>query len=202
MITNFTGIILSGGKSSRMGEDKAFKLFSERPLIEIVIEKMSSLFEDLLIVTNSPHLYKEYSIRTVSDVVKDCGPLGGIYTGLLSSAQNNNFVVACDMPFLNEDLVSFIAKSHEGFDVAIPQFKGRFQPLCAAYSKSCIKPIEKALSNKNFKMIDFLKDVRVKTINEKEITSFDKEGLSFINVNTPLEWEENHTKIQRKSVRV
>tara|TARA_B100000315_G_C14389448_1_gene501223 strand:- start:1 stop:609 length:609 start_codon:yes stop_codon:yes gene_type:complete len=202
MISNFTGIILSGGKSSRMGEDKAFKLFSGRPLIEIVIEKMSSLFEDLLIVTNSPHLYKEYSIRTVSDVVKDCGPLGGIYTGLLSSPKNNNFIVACDMPFLNENLVKFMAKQHEEYDVIIPQFKGLFEPLCAVYSKNCIKPIEKALSNRNFKMIDFLGDVKVRVINEKEISDFDKEALSFININTPLDCEDNQTKIQRKSVGV
>ena len=182
---NITGIILAGGKSSRMGEDKSFILFLGRPLIEVLIDKISPLFSDLIIVTNKPQLYKKYGIRTEADLVKDKGPLAGIYTGLISSKDSYNFVFACDMPFLNQDLIKYILKEADGYDVVIPEYEGRFQPLCAIYSKECIAPIEDGLSKNKLKIIDFLKHVKVRRINEKEISRFISYQSPFVNINTP-----------------
>jgi molybdopterin-guanine dinucleotide biosynthesis protein A len=185
MNNNITGIILAGGRSSRMDQDKAFILFSGRPLIEIVIEMTSTLFEHLMIVANEPNLYQKYGIKIQSDIIKDCGPLGGIYTGLFYSRNKYNFIVACDMPFLNQDLVQCMIEKIGDFDVIIPEHNGQLEPLCAIYSKDCITPIKNQLSQNNLKITDFFQSVKVKTILEEETIKLDPQGFSFTNINTP-----------------
>ena len=189
MIEKFTGMILAGGKSSRMGEDKSFILFSGKPLIENLIDKLSPLFEDLIIITNQPHLYRKYGIKTQRDILPGRGSLGGMYTGLLFSKNMYNFIVACDMPFLNQDLVEYILKESNGYDVVVPERNGKFQPLCAVYSKNCIRPIETKLSRNNLKITDFFQYVQVKTITEKEIGKLDPQQLCFVNINTPQDYQ-------------
>ncbi|MFC1623983.1 molybdenum cofactor guanylyltransferase [Candidatus Omnitrophota bacterium] len=196
MNTDFTGIILSGGKSKRMGEDKTFTLFSGRPLIEVMIGKLSPLFNDLLIVANNVNFvslrdfiiergHQKYNLRIEPDILKDHGPLGGIYTGLIYSKDKYNFIVACDMPFLNEALIRYMMGKSDGYDVVIAEWQGQLQPLCAVYSKDCITPIEKELSKNNLKITDFFKNVKVRVINEEEVSRFDPERLFFVNINTP-----------------
>lgn len=185
MIDNTTGIILAGGESVRMGKDKAFILFSGKPLIETVMVKLSALFKDLIIITNKPRLYRKYGIKIQKDILPGRGPLGGIYTGLLSSKTLHNFIVACDMPFLNQDLIRYMVEEINGFDVVIAKAHGRFQPVHAVYSKHCIGPIENELSKNNLKITNFFQYVKVRTITEKEAARFDPDGLSFKNINTP-----------------
>lgn len=181
---SITGIILAGGKSSRMGEDKAFTLFSGRPLIEVLIDKLSRIFNNLMIITNKPDLYKKYGIEIHTDLLKDHGSLGGIYTGLFYSKTNYNFICACDMPFLNENLIKFMLKKTESYDVLIPQYNARLEPLSAIYSKNCIAPIKEQLSKNNLKVTDFFSSCKVKTITENEIVAFDAIGKCFVNINT------------------
>ena len=185
MEIDMTGIVLAGGKSSRMDEDKSFVLFSGRPLIEILIDKISPIFKDLIIVTNNPRRYEKYGIRIETDLVKDRGPLAGIYTGLVSSKDNCNFICACDMPFLSQGLIQYMLKERDGYDVVIPEYEGRLQPLCAIYSKECVAPIENELSKNNLKIIDFFKHVKVRRIDEKEISRFISGQPPFVNINTP-----------------
>ena len=187
-----TGIILSGGKSSRMGGDKAFLPFPVRPLIEITLANLSGLFAELIIVANKLEPYLRYGVKTVADIVPERGPLGGIYTGLLSSDTMYNFIVACDMPFINQDLIRYMVQRIDDFDVVIPMYNDRFEPLCAVYSKKCIKSIEEELSKGNLKIRDFFQQAKVKTISQKEIVKFDPQGLSFKNINTP----EDHKKFK------
>lgn len=184
-----TGIILAGGKSSRMGEDKSFLPVCGRPLIAIVIETVSALFKNLIIITNQPALYKKYSARIEADTIKDCGPLGGIYTGLRASKTQHNFVCACDMPFLNKKLIQYILENAENYDMVLPYYHGRYQPLCALYAKSCLRPIGAELQKGNLKITNLLKRVRVKIVSEDEIKALDPEGLSFVNINTPHDYE-------------
>jgi len=184
MKKNITAIILAGGKSTRMGQEKSLILFSGKPLIEVLIDKLSRIFNNLMIITNKPDLYKKYGIEIHTDLLKNHGSLGGIYTGLFYSKTNYNFICACDMPFLNESLIKFMLKKAESYDVLIPQHNTRLEPLSAIYSKSCIAPIKEQLSKSNLKITDFFPSVEVKTITENEITSFDAEGKSFVNINT------------------
>src|SRR3989338_1265003 len=120
MNSKITGVILAGGKSSRMGRDKAFIRFSEGPMIEILINKLSSLFEDLLIITNKPHAYRKYGIKTANDAISGCGPLGGILSALLLSKNKYNFIFACDMPFLNKNLIRYMIGRMKDYDAVIP----------------------------------------------------------------------------------
>ncbi|MCQ9207012.1 MAG: molybdenum cofactor guanylyltransferase [Omnitrophica bacterium] len=185
MTKSMTGIILAGGESSRMGEEKFFIPFSGKPLIEYTIDKLSGIFKSLIIVTKEPHLYQKYGIRAYVDIMKGRGPLGGIHAGLFYSDTAYNFVCACDMPFLNTGLIGFMALMIEGYDVVIPKKNGRFEPLCAVYSKACVEPIKNSLLIGNLKMTDFLKDVKVRTVGDEEIAAFDRIGHSFANINTP-----------------
>jgi len=184
MIDNISCIILSGGKNSRMAEDKAFMPLSGKPIIEILIDKLSSLFKDLIIITNNPKLYRKYGLETYTDILKDRGPLGGIHTGLAYSKLRYNFVVACDMPYVNLELVRFMSASIEGYDLVVPKQNGQFEPLCAVYSKNCIKTIEDQLHKNNLKITDFFSSVKVRTITENEVAAFDAEGKCFVNINT------------------
>lgn len=184
MIDKITAIILAGGKSSRMGQDKSFLELAGKPLIKITIDTLSEIFKSLLIITNNPEPYKTFGIRVAGDSIKDCGPLGGIYTGLTIAETTNNFIVACDMPFLNKELIYYMVKEIQDYDVVVPEFNGRLEPLCAIYSKNCIKPIENQIFNQKLKVTDFFKSLKVRVIKDKEIKQFDPEGLYFTNINT------------------
>lgn len=189
MISKATGIILAGGKSVRMGEDKSLIPFHGKPLIEIVINRLSPLFKNLLIISNQPELYEKYRLRIHSDILKGRGPLGGIYTGLIASADIYNLVVACDMPFISQGLVKYMLKKSDGYDAVIAEYDGRPQPLCAVYSKDCIKPAEKALAENNLKLTDFINTLKARRIKEEEVESLDNRGLSFANINTRKDYQ-------------
>ncbi|MFQ5951787.1 MAG: molybdenum cofactor guanylyltransferase [Candidatus Omnitrophota bacterium] len=189
MTHRITGIILSGGKSARMGRDKAFILFSGKPLIGVMIDNLSAVCVELIIATNKPYLYQEYNVQVSIDIIKDKGPLGGIHAGLIASRNMYNFVCACDMPFINRDLVGYMAENADGYDAVIVEHKQELEPLCAVYSKNCIEHIEKELYRGNLKMTDFLKSIRIKVMKERDISKFDPEGRSFVNVNTKKDYQ-------------
>lgn len=184
MIDKITGIILAGGKSSRMGRDKSFIEFSGRPLIEALIDKLSVLFRDLVIITNKPDCYKQYGLKIYTDKVKDRGPLGGIYTALAVSGQMYNFIVACDMPFVNLDLINYMISNKEGNDCIIPQWEGKVEPLFGLYSKKCLFHIESQLKSNDLRIANLFSKVKTMIIAESEIKRFDLGGSSFTNINT------------------
>lgn len=190
MINDITGIILAGGKSTRIGTNKAFLKIGEKTIIDQILAGFESIFREIMIVTSEikQSCFLERS-RVVPDIIPSKGPLGGIYTGLVKSNSFYNFVVACDMPFLNQDLVRYLLEERNGYDVVVPEYKGRLQPLCAVYSKDCIRPIETELSRNSLKITDFFQYVRAKIITEKEIESFDPEKLCFVNINTPQDYK-------------
>jgi len=180
-----TGAILAGGKSSRMGSDKAFLAYSGRPLIETVIDSVSALTHDMMIVTNTPAPYKKYGIKIHGDIIKDRGPLGGIYTALIESNTRYILAVGCDMPFLNRDLLRYMLGSIAAHEAVVPERDGRPEPLCAVYSKMCVEPIRVQLLRGNCKVTDFFDKVKVRILTREEIAPFDPEERCFINVNTP-----------------
>jgi molybdopterin-guanine dinucleotide biosynthesis protein A len=184
-IENVTGVILAGGKSRRMGEDKSFVPFSGRPLIQSVLDRLVPLFEDVIIVTNSPDRYTDFSVRVEKDLLPNRGPLGGIHTALLAAATPSCFVAACDMPFVNPDLVRFMSEEIDGFDLVIPCSENTLQTLCAVYSRGCVHPMERQLSDGRLKVADLLQHVAVKMVGPEEIARFDPQGASFLNINTP-----------------
>jgi molybdopterin-guanine dinucleotide biosynthesis protein A len=184
-----SGIVLAGGHSSRLGTDKAFVNVNGQSLIKQIVAKLNSLSDDLIIVTDSPEKYNHLEARLVGDIYPGRGALGGIYSGLRAAANAYSLIVACDMPFLDLNLLRYMILLARGHDVVIPRIEGLTEPLHAIYSKSCLEPIDRLLAREGFKIIDFFPDVRVRYVEEGEVDIFDPQHLSFFNVNTPNDLE-------------
>jgi len=127
--------------------------------------------------------------RVAPDIYPGCGSLGGIFSGLSAARVNWGLVVACDLPFLNPSLLTYLACLREGFDVVVPVRQGRPEPTHALYSKACLSHIEPRLKSGDLKISGFFEDVRVKYVPEAEIARLDPDFLSFFNVNTPADLE-------------
>lgn len=183
--SNIAIAIMAGGKSKRMGVDKAFVSFRDRPMIEHVIERLNGLADEMFIVTNEPDSYSHLGLSMVGDRYKDSGPLGGIHSALFHATSFHILVVACDMPWLDRGLLNHMISMRDSADVIVPRW-GKFpEPLHALYSKSCLVPVERSLEAEVLKVVGFYGRVSVRFIDREEIQRFDPAGRSFANVNTP-----------------
>ena len=190
MKKDMTGIILAGGKNSRMGTNKAFLEINGIRLIDNILAIYQKMFSEIIIVTNDPLSYTEFSETViVTDIYKEKGALGGIYTGLFYSANNYSFVAACDMPFLNKDFVIYLTEQAGKHDIIVPQLSEGFQPLHAIYSRNCLSHIKKLLIADKLKIAGFYKAVPLLSISEEKIKPFNKDGHLFLNINTPEDLE-------------
>jgi len=159
-------------------------------MLQNVINILKRIFPEIILVTNQKEAYLSYescgkfNIHVVEDLIKECGPLGGIFTGLCYSVSKHNFVVACDMPFIQLALISLLLGESGTPDVVIPEVDGEVEPLFAVYSKNCIPVMLEHLQKQNLKMHEVLSELQVKKIGAKEINRLDPEHLSFFNINT------------------
>lgn len=184
-----TGIILTGGKSSRMGRNKAFLKVNGEVIIEKITRLFKELFDEVILVTNSPDEYRYLNIKIVADIYPKSGSLIGIYSGLYHASSQYAFVAACDMPFLKKDFIEYLIKQKDGYDIIIPFSPDGQQPLHAIYSKSCLKPMEDQIKKGVLKIVDILPRLSVRYVKEDEIIPFDPEFKAFFNVNTPSEFQ-------------
>ena len=182
-----TGIILAGGKSIRMGQDKAFIEINGVPIILRVFAVLDRLFRETIIVANQKETYAELNIPVYSDLVPGQGALGGLYTGLLHSTFPYSFCVACDMPFLDRALIEYLLTRIDQYDAVVPRTSDGLQPLHAIYSKQCLEPIRHLLDLEKTKIMDFYPLIRLQIVDEKDFLTLDPERKSFTNVNTPDE---------------
>ena len=189
LVKGITGIILAGGKSSRYGKNKALVKMNGTPLIERVLAVMGSVFENLLLITNSPEEYAHLKLPMKQDLIRGLGPIGGIYTGLESISQEAGFFVACDMPFLNESLMRHILAVRGQFDAVVPRVDWKIEALQALYSKNCLPAIRFLIESGEYQVIKFFDMVRTRYVDEAEIRVFDPQLRSFANVNRPEELE-------------
>ena len=193
MATNFTLAIIAGGKSSRMGTDKAFVNILGKSVIEHIIERLKDIGqEETILITNHAADYAHLSLPMYSDVYPEKGSLGGIYTAIYHSSSPYTFVVACDMPFVSPDLMRYMVALAEvkSFDAIVPRVDGVAQGVFALYNKFCLPLIQMSLSRNELKVISFYKNVRMRYVDEIEHDQFNPKGLAFYNVNTPLDLEE------------
>ena len=185
---NTTTIVLAGGKSSRLGRDKVRENLGAESLLQRVLHRISSLGNEILVVireeTSPLPLSPDIPVKLVTDVYPGRGALGGLYSGLLASNTQYNLVLGCDMPFLNLDLLRYILKVVEGFDVAVPRLGEFMEPLHAAYSRSCLAIIEPLVKRGLYPIYDFFPDVETRYVEADEINRFDPQHLSFLNINT------------------
>ncbi|MBK7105727.1 MAG: molybdenum cofactor guanylyltransferase [Ignavibacteriae bacterium] len=145
MNENFTAIILSGGKSKRIGSDKALLKINGITLIERIQILLKEIFNEVIIISNSPENYNFINSKIYRDIFPGFGPLSGIHSGLINSTSENIFFISCDMPFVTKDLINFLILQTKSEDILIPKSHNNFQTLCAVYKKSCIPKAEELL---------------------------------------------------------
>lgn len=189
-IDDVSGIILAGGKSSRYGKNKAFVKINGIPLIEKVITVMGSVFQELIIITNTPHKYSHLRLPVCEDLIEGLGPLGGIFTGLTAISKDAGFFVACDMPSLNRELLRHMVECKDDFDAVVPRISGKMEALYALYRNTCLPAIRRLIDSREYQIFRFFSEVSVRYVDEGEIRQFDPELRSFFNVNTPQELQE------------
>jgi molybdenum cofactor guanylyltransferase len=188
--------VLAGGQSRRMGTDKALLPLVEggAPMLGIVLERLSAVADDVVVVANDQARYAALGARVVPDLRRDVGALGGIQAAITASAHEHCLVVACDMPFLSLPLLRRMADEPRDYDVLVPLIPGEsrqrsdglvFQTLHAIYSKRCLRFIETRIEEGNKQVVGFFADVQVRTLDLAEITRWDPDLRSFFNANTP-----------------
>jgi molybdopterin-guanine dinucleotide biosynthesis protein A len=185
-----TGVVLAGGKSRRIGTNKALLPFEGSTLLGRAVEVLGAVAEKVWVIVDSAEGCYSSEAAVKEDVCPNCGCLGGIYTGLMAAETEYSFVLACDMPFMRSEFLSFLAAHVKDWDVVIPKTAKGYEPLCAVYSKACLNPIRNQLEAGRFKVTGFLGEVRVRIVGEEEIGRFDFDGRMFYNINTWADYEE------------
>ena len=190
---NISCIVLAGGKGLRLGRSKILETIDNTSLLQRALSNLSFLDSDIIIVNATkqplPHFIGYPKQRIVADTYPGKGPLGGIYTGLMTSDSFYNLVVASDMPFLNQALLRHMIQLSNGFDLVVPRLGNMVEPLHAVYSKGCLAPIERMLKQGNLSVNQLFTLVRVRYVEAEEIDRFDPEHLSFFNINTEADLE-------------
>ena len=186
-----TGVILSGGLSTRFnGSNKAFLHVDGKRIFDRLYSVFSDLFDEIILVTNEPLHFLEWDLTIVTDVFSIRSSLTGIHAGLYYMQNPFGFFSACDTPFLKKELVEVLLENIEkNIDVIMPETRSGFEPLCAVYSKKCLKPAEQHLSDNKFKIQWAFRGNRIKFIPEKILRTKDSDLVSFFNVNTPADLE-------------
>ena len=187
-IPGITGVILAGGESRRMGSDKSLLPIQGARFIDHVYSRMKGLFDEVVIVTNSPQLYTDIDCRKVPDLYYSQGSLAGIHSGLAHARQEQVFVVGCDMPFISSKVVRHLCAQADRGEMVIPTSRGGHEPLHALYSKSCLPAIEQVLDAGLKKIMLFFNKVKMVEVPSCELQQLDPEEKSFQNINTPEDY--------------
>jgi molybdopterin-guanine dinucleotide biosynthesis protein A len=185
-----TAIVLAGGKSSRMGKPKALLPFDNEPLIVHVVATLRRLVAEVVVVAAPGQELPAMPVTLVRDDVAYQGPVGGIYYGLTAAAGEISFVTSCDSAFLNPRLIAHLLSRMPQYDVVVPHWQGRFQPLHAVYRRSVLPLLEQQLAHGELRPVYLFDKVRTLRIDEDEIRRFDPDGSSFFNMNTPEDYAE------------
>ena len=194
-----TAIILAGGKSTRMGRDKAMIRLNDNNMLEGAVRALAGGFSELIVSANN-RSYEALKIKTVSDVFPGRGPMAGIHAGLMASGNDINFVVPCDMPFINVRLALYMVELAMDSDVGVPKIGDYYEPLFAVYTKSCLPVIEAHLVAGRNKVSKLYTDteLKVRYVSEAEIEKFGYSDSLFFNVNTPVDLQQAKDMAGRK----
>lgn len=180
-----TAIILAGGKSERMGFDKAFIEIGGRPILELITDRLNKIFDDIVIVTNSPANFSGLNVRTTEDIIKGAGPLGGIHAGLIFSKSIYSFLTACDMPIVStsyiEHMMGIALRSMP--DAVISEKGDWVEPFHALYNKSLIRRIEQSIKEGRHGIFDALKGRDIIRISEEKVREYSPDLELFTNLN-------------------
>jgi molybdenum cofactor guanylyltransferase len=178
-----TGVILVGGKSRRMGQDKAFLEIAGRPLFEKVLNLFQECFTRVILVGDRAERFASYGLPCLPDLYPGSA-LGGLHAGLFHSQTERVFVAPCDLPFPNRELLRHLCSLGGNFDAVVPKGDQGYEPLFALYGKSCIAPLERLLESGNYRIFDAFAQLRVHYLTGEELRRLDREEKSFVNLNT------------------
>jgi molybdopterin-guanine dinucleotide biosynthesis protein A len=173
-----------------MGREKAYLRIGERTIIEEQRDTLGRIFDEIIIVANTQGYFKNIDSKVVTDIIPDSGPLGGLYSGLAVSSNIHSFLIACDMPFINLELIDYMIKQIGENDIVIPLSSKGIETLFAVYSLNCLETIRQQIEFRNLRLLDILNFFKVRYISQEEIEKFDPKEFSFFNVNSPKDYEE------------
>ena len=187
LISDVTGVLLAGGKSQRMGQDKRLLSVGEETLYARSLSVLRAIFERVVVVVAQDSLLVASDAPVLRDLIPHCGSLGGLYTGLKQAGTQWVFAVACDMPFLDPDTIRhFIGLKSEG-DVVMAKLQNGFQPMHALYHRNCLPVMEQLIQAKDFtihRLVDH-HSLHARLIMPAELARLDPDERSFYNINTP-----------------
>ncbi|HXX75607.1 MAG TPA: molybdenum cofactor guanylyltransferase [Nitrospiraceae bacterium] len=192
MISEVTGVLLAGGKSRRMGEDKRYLLVGERTLLERSLEILQTVFQHVVIVIAQDSApLEQVASPVIRDLIPDCGSLGGLYTGLKQASTDHVFVVGCDMPFLNPVVIRHFVNLKTQADIVMAKLSNGLHPMHAVYGKPCLPSLEQMIAARNLKIQDLASQpaLRVRLVTAADLVAIDPTARSFHNVNTPADLE-------------
>jgi molybdopterin-guanine dinucleotide biosynthesis protein A len=190
-------LLLSGGKSSRFGTNKAMETINGRPLIEQIVEGLKNAFEKVYIIGNVKEYVFLQDVFFCEDIIPNKGPLGGLLTGLTCSDSEYNFLTACDMPFLTSEFFEFVNLQKKDYDVLVPEYNSYLEPLAAVYSKKCLPFINASLKNDQLKLKSFFPKVKVRIIKETIIREIGEPEKLFFNINYKEDIEKLEMNLER-----
>jgi len=185
-----TGIILAGGKSSRMGKDKGLCEFNGKALVSYAIETLKPLCGKMIISANHfPEKYKQFGVPVISDEIKNIGPMGGIYTCLKHSTTRHNLVLSCDTPFVGTILLKHLLSQVHNEQVVAPAHNNSLiEPLSTYFATNVLDELKHSINNNDYKLINLFNRVRFKPVLMDAFLPF-KTGYSFLNINKPEDLE-------------
>jgi len=182
------GAVLAGGQSTRMGTDKALMQAGDVSFLGHIVFSLHQVMDRVMIISSSPkHDLCEKGTVRYPDIVEGVGPLGGIHTALYNSKSEFVFCCACDMPFVSPKVITLLAGECSGWDVVVPEVRGKLHPLSALYSKKCIGPVQEAIKSGQLKISHFYDKVRVNVLGDDFFEEADPRGISFTNINNHSE---------------
>lgn len=190
-----TAAILAGGKSTRIKKPKCLISIDNERIIELLIRKLKKFFEEVLIITNFPELYFKEGLTLIGDIYPFKGPMSGIHAAMKNSSYDV-FAFACDMPFIEEKLIFEMTEKHFSHkpDITVCSFRDKLYPLPGIYAKNLFSYLENLLSEDKLSMTKLIYAVRAEVM---EVANLDREGVSFININT----QEDLEKIKKGGIR-
>ncbi|HKT34080.1 MAG TPA: molybdenum cofactor guanylyltransferase [Nitrospira sp.] len=187
LIDDVTGVLLAGGKSRRMGEDKRLLPVGEQTLYSRSLAVLRSIFQRVIVVIAQDSPVIKSDMPVFRDLISDCGSMGGLYTGLKQAETKWVFAVACDMPFLDAAVIRYFIELRGEGDVVMAKLENQFHPMHALYHRNCLPALERLIRAQDFKIHRLAEQpaLRVRIVTSQELRSLDPEGRSFYNVNTP-----------------
>lgn len=182
-----TGLIMAGGKSRRLGQDKRFLILGGKSCLQRVLDVYKNLFEEIVIVADEKEPFQSLGVRVIEDMIPGKATLGGLYTGLHHAGSDRVFAAAVDMPSLSIEAIRIVLGQAGQADIVIPDLNGKLQPMHAIYSKTCLPYLKKLVDASRLKVQELcaIPELSVHRIPQSVFERVDPELRSFFNINTP-----------------